>query len=117
MYPLIKQGYRCRFVPFEPEEARIGDIVLYISDEGQLVGHRLIGIQREKNEVFYRCKGDANLTEDRPVASSQVIGRMIYIEKGMKRILTDTAVLNIWSRIIIAYPIISRALQRYARRR
>lgn len=57
------------------KEYNVGDIITYISDEGNLITHRIISI----NENAYCTKGDANNVQDpEPVLSNQIYGKVIF---------------------------------------
>lgn len=57
------------------KEYNVGDIITYISNEGNLITHRIISI----NENTYCTKGDANNVQDpEPVLSNQIYGKVIF---------------------------------------
>ena len=47
MYPLIREGDVSRFESIQPEQLRVGDICLFVSVQGIMTGHRLVGLQGE----------------------------------------------------------------------
>ena len=116
MYPLIKAGNMCTFIPFQPNEARKGDIILFLTNEGRLVGHRILYISKDDGDIRYICKGDANLTADMPVTADNIIGKLVSIKKSNRRISVQSPFIKLWGRVIMTFPVISRVLQRSARR-
>ena len=116
MFPLIRSGNRCRFVPFDAGKVKIGDLLLFVTEEQQLVGHRLIRIRQRPEGTEYVCKGDANLKADKPVTAELVIGRMVHIQKGDRQLRTDSLILKTWGRIMVRFPSLSVLLRRCARR-
>ena len=56
----------------EQNEYKVGDIVAYIADDGNIVTHRII----EKNENGFYTKGDNNNTKDKTlIHSNSIIGK------------------------------------------
>ncbi len=56
----------------EQNEYKVGDIVAYIADDGNIVTHRII----EKNENGFYTKGDNNNTKDEVlIHSNNIIGK------------------------------------------
>ena len=57
------------------DEYKIGDIITYIANDGNLVTHRIISII----DGVYHTKGDFNNTEDmEPVSNNQIYGKVIF---------------------------------------
>lgn len=81
MYPLIKEGDICRFIPLGSKELKKGDVVLFVSNQGQLIGHRYYENFVENGVLYYVCKGDTNISVDSPVLTSQLIGKLVCIKK------------------------------------
>ena len=60
----------------EQNEYKVGDIVAYIADDGNIVTHRII----EKNENGFYTKGDNNNTKDEVlIHSNNIIGKFKMI--------------------------------------
>ena len=56
----------------EQNEYKVGDIVAYIAEDGNIVTHRII----EKNENGFYTKGDNNNTKDETlIHSNSIIGK------------------------------------------
>jgi hypothetical protein len=76
MKPLLPPGCLLRIEPMtEPPE--MGDIVLYQSEGGRLVSHRVIALTSEGIQT----KGDAFVSADGAVGLSQVLGKVVAVEE------------------------------------
>lgn len=62
-----------------------GDMVTFVDSHNDLVTHRLISIDREKNVMI--TKGDANNTYDPPLECTRIRGRVIQIIPGFGNII------------------------------
>lgn len=73
MEPDIKTGEN--IIIKKCKEYKVGDIITYITEEGELVTHRIISIEGEE----YSTKGDANNTCDsNPILIDQIYGKVIF---------------------------------------
>jgi signal peptidase len=82
MFPLLRTGTICRFVAFDPDRVKRGDILLYVARTGNLVGHRYVKrVDLETGNVHYICKGDSNPDVDLPISSDQIVGAMESMQK------------------------------------
>ncbi|WP_159882588.1 S24/S26 family peptidase [Paenibacillus puerhi] len=115
MFPLIRTGNICRFEPFSPEYLRVGDILLYVSDNGVLVGHRYHRQVEDRGQVRFICKGDSQEQDDPPLRKEQLIGRMISIRKGSVELRVDGLLLAGWGKIMIRLPFVSTCIHLYLR--
>ncbi|WP_391563898.1 hypothetical protein [Paenibacillus cremeus] len=112
MAPLIRSGDICRFVPIEKlSDLRVGDIILFISNSGDLVGHRYIGTTTREGNVLYVCKGDFNRDSDPPIQADQIIGRMISIRGSKIEIHMSSFWMKIWGSMIVNIPVLSILIQ------
>ncbi|MFC0269934.1 signal peptidase I [Metabacillus herbersteinensis] len=113
MFPLIKKGEICRFVSFEIDSLKRGDIILYHSSSGQLVAHRFYKELKTNDKVHYILKGDTNLHLDDPIFHEQIIGKLVMIQKKTSKLyLTDFSV-TYWGWVIIKFPILTKVLRRF----
>lgn len=65
----------------EQKEYKVGDIVTYKADDGNIVTHRIIEI----DENGFITKGDNNNTKDEnPICINQIKGKVIYILNSTK---------------------------------
>lgn len=81
MYPFIRANLDdILLVPVKPEEAKIGDIVLFPGKYkgGDYCLHRLYRIDGDLVQTF----GDGNLEPDRPFPRKNIIGKAIQIQRG-----------------------------------
>jgi signal peptidase I len=88
MAPLIRSNDALIVEPVAPAEVSAGDIVLYRSGAG-LTAHRVVGTPPPANKEGGGCfllKGDAGSRPDPPVATSAVLGRVVAVERGGRRI-------------------------------
>jgi signal peptidase I len=114
MYPLIKEGDVCRFIPIKSDNFfKKGEIILYISDEGQLVGHRYIQSIFEKSILYHVMKGDTNVFWDQPVENSQIIGKLEIIKKKKIHLRTQGIISKLWGSIVFALPALPRYCKHY----
>jgi signal peptidase len=112
MFPLIRQGSVCRFSR-DLEPVRVGDVLLFVSLAGALVGHRLHRIERDGAAVRYVCRGDSNLTFDAPVTAERIVGKLTDIRTANARIRADDRRFRIWRRIMLHAPVVTRIVHHY----
>lgn len=117
MYPLIKQGDICRFVPCEAMKLKKGEIILFHTLSGSLVAHRLLSVESINEQVTYLLKGDTNFGADEPVGQEQLIGKLTSIHKGKYRIKLPSLSVHVWSQMILLFPILTVFLRAYLNRR
>jgi ATP-binding cassette, subfamily B, bacterial len=86
MYPVLKDGDVGMVQKCNPENLRIGDIVVFKLGE-KFVAHRLINIQQNGALTFYSARGDKNLFNDPPFTVETLSGQIIQFTRG-KKILT-----------------------------
>ncbi|MFS0723904.1 signal peptidase I [Paenibacillus sp. 1P07SE] len=115
MYPLIRQGDLCRFVHAEFNELRPGDILLFRSREGQLVGHRYLHTRSQGGEPVLVCKGDSNLRSDSPVPYGDIIGKLLWIKKKDRLILSSHYRARLLGQALTRFPGCSRYIALYLR--
>lgn len=63
---------------------KLGDIVTYKNKENEYITHRIIKI----NDDNIITQGDANNTSDNPIKKEQIIGKVVYIFKFIKKTKT-----------------------------
>ena len=107
MYPIILNGDRITVELIRPELIKVGDILLYQSEDN-LIAHRVIKILKrsEKNSrsapqgpqdrsaspieagpstsetLLFILRGDARPACDAPVAAEQILGKVVFIESN-----------------------------------
>lgn len=114
MYPYIKKGNICRFVAFDEMNVKKGDILLYHTNSGQLIAHRLLSVlKQDNNQKQFVLKGDTNLCTDEPINQNQIIGKLITIQTTKSKKYTNKFPSIAWSKFILSFPIVSRLLRYY----
>lgn len=77
MEPTIGVGAMVVAREVEPESLETGDVITYVLSGDTLVTHRIIEIDREKQEVI--TQGDANEVADgAPIAYDRIVGRVLF---------------------------------------
>jgi signal peptidase len=117
MFPLIREGNICRFLPVVENSFSKGDIILFRSDSGQLIAHRYLSVIHLVDECLYVCKGDTNVGYDKPIRIEQMLGVLYSIRKGRKDILVSDLSVSFWTKAIVTLPLLSRWLNRYISRK
>ena len=78
MYPVIHNGDLLVIDP-TPEEIHVGEIIVYVSPEGELIGHRVVAIT-DKGLIL---KGDNILTNPYPdpwvVTQDDIVGEVEWV--------------------------------------
>jgi len=86
MYPLVRDGDILDVWPVGSAGADVGDVVLYRSSGHGIVVHRVVGVRRLGKETVLLVKGDSVKTADPQVQESQVLGRVVNIERRGRRL-------------------------------
>ena len=69
-------------VPVSPMEVRRGDIVFYRCI-GNVFAHRVVGIEEQGEDApRFTLRGDALGSPDEAVASHQILGKVVAVERG-----------------------------------
>lgn len=94
MFPAIRNGEKIRVEPVQPSAVKRGDIILY-STHKSVLAHRVRRITRKAQKASrFLLRGDACVTFDGPVEPSQVLGNVVWVERGSRRIMLNSW----WSR-------------------
>ncbi|NQX60366.1 hypothetical protein [Paenibacillus qinlingensis] len=117
MYPYIKMGDICRFVPAQADHIKKGDVVLFLTRYGSLVAHRLLRKAVLEQGFILHCKGDTNLACDEGIDQELLIGRMDWIQRNERIIHVDGWAAQAWGYIVLGVPSISFVLNYYVARR
>jgi signal peptidase I len=109
MYPLIQQGDVCRFIPIAAADSlKKGDVLLYQSGDGRLIGHRYFRSFTRNNKRYYLLKGDTNDTCDPPITEQQLVGKLLYIKRRKHTINIESSFVKLWTFIVLSYPILPK---------
>ena len=83
MAPFLKGGRVVTLKRVPSDALRCGDIVLFATDEGRLLLHRLVRIHRSSGgRTMVQTQGDALCVADAPVDAERVLGRVVQIERS-----------------------------------
>ena len=107
MFPYIRQGDVCRFVKVVPMDVEIGDTILFRNERNVLVGHRVIQRLARDGTSQFVCKGDANRLSDMPVEPDHLVGRMMAVSRGGRRMDERSTLRRLWTWLILEVPVVS----------
>lgn len=117
MYPFIHQGNLCRFVHCQTAYLRKGDVILFYTKTGQLIGHRLVSIKIVNNQRLFQFKGDTNLGFDELIGEDQILGKLVCVQKKHRKLTPEDCLAKLWGGIILTFPAISGILRKYLNRK
>ena len=82
MHPSIRDGEAITVIPISPVEVRRGDIVFYRCN-GNVFAHRVVSIEKQQEDALrFTLRGDALGSPDESVASHQILGKVVAVERG-----------------------------------
>ena len=99
MYPFVRDGDVVEVKPVEAAAVGLGDVVLCGYGEDRLVVHRVIGVNRENGRFVLGIKGDSARHRDRPIYPEQVLGQVIALERGGRKVPLDGGLPRLASRL------------------
>lgn len=109
MYPYIRPGDICRFVP-PRHPLRKGQVVLVVSPRGILVSHRLIACKTENGQPVYIFRGDMNPHPDQPASPQQVVGVLEALVRNGKVVDEQRRGRKVWAWIMVRFRLVFRAI-------
>lgn len=75
MEPNLKVG---TLVFTKPQLAYVKNDIVAFEQDGRTITHRIVNVERQKSQVFYGTKGDANNTSDiKKVPTSAILGKTV----------------------------------------
>jgi len=93
MHPFIKHGDIIKIKPVEPEKLKAGDVIFYSVKERGFIAHRLIKKTKgRRGEPLFVTKGDSCPEFDGTISPSQVLGKVISIERNGKEISMENGI-------------------------
>ncbi len=99
MLPFIRDGDVLLVRP--GLETRPGDVVLCRAGDGRLLAHRVARVHRQSHLCSILLQGDAYPWPDGLVPLDNVLGRVVAVERGMRRARLDAGLLRwlgrLWS--------------------
>lgn len=87
MYPTIRDGETLVVQPIKASTVAIGDIILHAVDQ-RLIAHRVVKIRNTKSfsdaeaSWEFLFKADASSSFNEPVKPSQILGKVVSIERN-----------------------------------
>jgi signal peptidase len=84
MTPTIRENETITINPVSASTVRKGDIILYSNKTG-VIAHRVVRIRKKDASLqphSFILRGDASITDDKPVAPGQVLGKVVSVERG-----------------------------------
>lgn len=90
MSPFIRHGDVVIIKPMNEAEVSIGDIVVFLYRHRMFV-HRLISKYQKKGKTVLLTKGDSFPHFDQPISPEDVLGKVVAIDRGKRKINLDNA--------------------------
>jgi signal peptidase I len=81
MLPTVWPGDTLVVERVSQDQVRVGDVVV-VGRDGELCGHRVIGMTDDPENPQWITQGDALPVPDRPVAGNELLGRVTYLIRG-----------------------------------
>ena len=91
MGPFVLPGSAVHVRPIAERPIRLGDILCYIGPDKRVIAHRVIGIERQGDDTWYRARGDAHTASER-IAPHYGLYRVERVESALLSYDTDGAV-------------------------
>jgi signal peptidase len=119
MFPSIRSGDVCQFGPTIRESLMIGDVLLFINEEGRLIGHRLLRVFSNDNGLFLECKGDTNNYPDQIIPMERLLGKLVLIRRVNSKgksitIPANGYLFSAWGKVMLRLPFLSSSLRKLA---
>jgi signal peptidase I len=82
MYPSLKPGAVIIIEPFIPgDEPSPGEIIAWKRDK-DIVVHRVVGVLKNNEGIYYITRGDSCKNDDPPVAADRIAGKVKIFKSG-----------------------------------
>jgi signal peptidase I len=85
MYPFLKPGAEIRLEHCESAQVKPGDLLMFRSQAGVLITHRVVKILRVDGRRAFLTKGDNRIHCDPSISHDQVVGRVTHINSKFIR--------------------------------
>lgn len=89
MAPFIRPGDVLTVEPTAADGLRVGDVALYRRGANDLVVHRVVARRIEGGQIWLTMRGDAAPGAAEQVAGSQVLGRIVHLQRAARVIRLD----------------------------
>ncbi|MBU0567038.1 S26 family signal peptidase [bacterium] len=115
MAPFINTKERIGVEKTKPEEIKRGDIVLFHPENNiqQIRVHRVIKVYKRGEEYSFLIKGDSCLMEDGFIPEGRIIGKVILVVKGKKKLRFNTRWMKLVNYLLSRYSFITWYGYRY----
>ncbi|HNS52374.1 MAG TPA: S24/S26 family peptidase [Anaerolineae bacterium] len=82
MAPLVRHGDTLSVEPLPRGAARAGDVVLFRSQIGYTLAHRVIGQCRQEGSLRFTIQGDNLQRADGVIPPERIYGKVVSVERG-----------------------------------
>jgi signal peptidase I len=103
MFPIIKSGDIITVNPFDTDSISVGDII-FIESENRYFAHRLIRKVHLNGALEFITRGDHLPCPDQPVIPSQVLGKVVMLERNGKTIRLEGTAAKLMGYLITKTP-------------
>ncbi len=101
MYPLVRNDDILLLEPFQDGKIRVGDVVLFNSQTGDVVVHRVIRRRNTANGMQYKIQGDQAAQPDGWIPREKILGRLSVVERDRNRFEMDLLSVKILNRFAV----------------
>ncbi|MBI4470438.1 MAG: signal peptidase I [Acidobacteria bacterium] len=81
MKPAIEDGDLITIVPVRPNSSRAGDVVVFTTESGTLLVHRIVRLIKREGQVSAIARGDNSQSPDPPFPSVRILGQAVSVQK------------------------------------
>ena len=85
MRPFIRHGDTLEIEPVAADQLRVGDIVLYATQNGKVACHRLVAASKTGEGSRLAFRGDASRQREEGIDGECVLGRVAEVRRGSKK--------------------------------
>lgn len=89
MFPSIRSGDFITVKPVSADEISLNDVIFF-QNEGKFFAHRLIEKREKQRSETFITKGDFQSQADRPIDQSQLLGKIIKVERNGNEVNFDS---------------------------
>ena len=115
MHPSIRDGEAVTVIPISPVEVRRGDIVFYRCN-GNVFAHRVVSIEKQQEDALrFTLRGDALGSPDESVASHQILGKVVAVERGAHSVDPYSWRVKIYQRVRLFASLLKRLVMSLTR--
>jgi signal peptidase I len=89
MHPFVRNGDLLLVEPVDGSAVKLGEVAFYRTENGGIAAHRVVGRHRSDGREFLATKGDAVRGTSHAVPCSEVLGRVVAIERQGAEVRLD----------------------------